>query len=83
MRRLFPIALALALGCGEIEFESPQANWPEPICAPEEEFDPETGRCRRPPCVWDDDCPAEQRCDRIEGRCVGRPRDPLAGGPWR
>ena|GEM_PF-1538290 len=75
MRLLLPIAIAIAiaLGCGEIVLESPQANWPAPLCPEEEVFDPETGRCQKRPCVWDEDCPRGQRCDRIEGRCVPLP----------
>lgn len=73
MRRILPLAIVLLAGCGDIELEGPQRDWPEPLCRREERYDPETGRCLRPPCVWDEDCPEGTRCDRIEGRCADLP----------
>ena len=66
---LFLLLVPVSLGCGEIELEGPEQEPPAPLCIPSEQFDPETGECEPRPCVWDEDCKEDLRCDRIEGVC--------------
>lgn len=63
------VPILVLLGCGEIELEGPEQRWPARRCEEWEVFDPETGLCRSAPCVFDEDCPEGERCDRIEGIC--------------
>lgn len=68
-KRLPALLLATLAGCGEIELEEPQRSWPPRLCEEWEVFDPESGQCLMPPCVFDEDCLEGERCDRIEGVC--------------
>lgn len=69
MRRSLLLLLFPLLACGAIDLEGPEDRRPAPSCEASEVFDPETGRCLAPPCVFDEDCPEGERCDRIDGVC--------------